>query len=105
MSSWPTSAGWPTPRCAPAAKYAIKHTTRTARAIVERIENRVDIHTLDTGDAGELALNDIGRVHLRLSAPLVADPYERNRTTGAFILVDEGTNDTVGAGMIRAPQD
>jgi sulfate adenylyltransferase large subunit len=83
------------------AKYAIKHTTRTARAIVERIENRVDIHTLDTGDAGELGLNDIGRVHLRLSAPLVADTYERSRTTGAFILVDEGTNDTVGAGMIR----
>ncbi len=87
----------------PGGKYAIKHTTQSARAVVDRIESKVDIHTLDTGAADELALNDIGRVHLRLSAPLALDPYDRNRVTGAFILIDEATNDTVGAGMVRAP--
>ncbi|MDX6648107.1 MAG: bifunctional enzyme CysN/CysC [Solirubrobacteraceae bacterium] len=82
-------------------RYAIKHTTTTARAVVDKIENRVDVHTLRPDCEGcELGLNDIGRVRLRLSAPLVADPYARNRTTGSFILIDEATNETVGAGMI-----
>jgi bifunctional enzyme CysN/CysC len=85
----------------PGARYAIKHTTRSARAVIEAIEQRVDLHSLapDTS-AAELGLNDIGRVRLRVSAPLVADPYARNRATGSFILVDEASNDTVGAGMI-----
>jgi sulfate adenylyltransferase subunit 1 (EFTu-like GTPase family) len=61
----------------------------------------VDIHTLDDVPAPEqLALNDIGVVRLRLSEPLAVDPYAENRETGAFILVDEATNDTVGAGMV-----
>jgi bifunctional enzyme CysN/CysC len=81
-------------------KYTIKHTTRSARAIVESIEHRVDINTLKHVDASELKLNEIGRVHLRCSSPLVLDPYARNRTTGSFILIDESTNDTVGAGMV-----
>ena len=85
---------------APRGKYAIKHTTRSARAIVERIEHRVDINTLEHVKADQLGLNEIGRVHLRCSAPLVVDPYSRNRTTGSFILIDESTNDTVAAGMI-----
>ena len=84
----------------PRSRYAIKHTTRTARAVVEEIEHHVDIHSLEPGPAAELGLNDIGRVRLRLSEPLVADPYSRNRHTGSFILIDESTNDTVGAGMI-----
>jgi len=84
----------------PGARYAIKHTTRTARAVVEAIEHRVDVRTLEPGPSDELALNDIGRVRLRTSAPLVADPYSRNRTTGSFILIDEASNDTVGGGMI-----
>jgi sulfate adenylyltransferase large subunit len=84
------------------ARYTIKHTTRTARAIVESIEHRVDINTLDHLDASQLALNEIGRVHLRCSAPLMLDPYARNRTTGSFILIDESTNDTVAAGMVIA---
>jgi len=50
--------------------------------------------------ATELGLNGIGRVKLRTSAPLIVDPYRRNRTTGSFVLIDETTNDTVGAGMI-----
>jgi small GTP-binding protein len=81
-------------------RYAIKHTTRTARAVVEEIEHRVDINTLDHVPATELGLNEIGRVRLRCSSPLVVDPYSRNRTTGSFILIDESTNDTVAAGMV-----
>jgi len=81
-------------------RYAIKHTTREARAIVDEVIHRVDVHTLEPRPATELGLNDIGRVRLRLSAPLVLDPYARNRSTGSFILIDEATNDTVGAGMV-----
>ncbi len=84
----------------PRGKYAIKHTTRTARAVVEDIEHRVDVNTLEHVPAAELALNEIGRVRLRCSTPLVVDPYSRNRTTGSFILIDESTNDTVAAGMV-----
>jgi sulfate adenylyltransferase subunit 1 (EFTu-like GTPase family) len=84
------------------ARYAIKHTTRSVRAIVEDIRHRIDVHSLEPRNGGtvELALNDIGRVRLRTSAPLVFDSYARNRETGSFILIDEATNDTVGAAMI-----
>jgi sulfate adenylyltransferase large subunit len=85
---------------APRSRYTIKHTTRTARAIVEAIEHRVDINTLEHEPATRLDLNEIGRIRLRVSAPLIVDPYARNRTTGSFILIDESTNDTVGAGMV-----
>jgi sulfate adenylyltransferase large subunit len=85
---------------APRGRYAIKHTTRNARAIVEEIEHRVDINTLEHVPATQLGLNEIGRVQLRCSSPLVVDPYSRNRTTGSFILIDESTNDTVAAGMV-----
>jgi sulfate adenylyltransferase large subunit len=86
----------------PGGRYAIKHTTRAARVVVDRLEYRVDVNTLDHDHAAtELSLNEIGRVHLRSSTALVIDPYSRNRTTGSFILIDESTNDTVGAGMIR----
>jgi sulfate adenylyltransferase large subunit len=85
---------------APRGRYSIKHTTRSARAIVEEIEHRIDINTLEHVPASQLALNEIGRVQLRCSSPLVVDPYSRNRTTGSFILIDESTNDTVAAGMI-----
>jgi bifunctional enzyme CysN/CysC len=85
----------------PGATYAIKHTTRSARARVEALRYRIDIDTLHRDQAAtELDLNDIGRLALRTSIPLVVDEYRRNRTTGSFILIDEGTNDTVGAGTI-----
>ncbi|MCL4138480.1 UNVERIFIED_CONTAM: hypothetical protein GTU68_052937 [Idotea baltica] len=86
----------------PGSKLAIKHTTRWARAMVKDFRYRLDINTLnrDTG-ATALSLNEIGRVRLRTTQPLFADNYRRNRTTGSFILVDEATNVTVGAGMIR----
>jgi bifunctional enzyme CysN/CysC len=85
----------------PGARYAIKHTSRTATAIVDVLVDRVDVHTLarESGP-GELALNDIGRVSLRTSAPLALDAYRSNRRTGSFILIDEATNATVAAGMV-----
>jgi sulfate adenylyltransferase subunit 1 (EFTu-like GTPase family) len=82
-------------------RYALKHTTRMARAIVDEVEHRIDVHSLQPDCTGcSLHLNDIGRVKLRLSAPLATDPYAINRTTGSFIVIDEATNDTVGAGMV-----
>jgi sulfate adenylyltransferase large subunit len=84
----------------PGGRYLIKHTTRTVKAIVDQLEFRFNVNTLEHEPASELGLNEIGRVHLRLSSPLMVDPYSRNRTTGSFIVIDEGTNDTVGAGMV-----
>jgi sulfate adenylyltransferase subunit 1 len=86
----------------PGGRYALKQTTRDARVVVDALECRVDVDTLEHEDAPELDLNAIGRVRLRASVPLMVDRYRRNRTTGSFILIDEATNDTVGAGMILA---
>ena len=81
--------------------YAIKHTTRSARAIVEEVRYRIDVNSLHRdASATQLELNDIGRVRLRTTVPIIFDEYRRNRTTGSFILIDEATNGTVGAGMI-----
>jgi bifunctional enzyme CysN/CysC len=86
------------------AKLAIKHTTRWARALVKDLQYQLDINTLSRNDdAVGLALNEIGRVTLRTTLPLFYDEYRRNRITGSFILVDEVTNTTVGAGMILPP--
>jgi bifunctional enzyme CysN/CysC len=85
----------------PRARLAVKHTTRASRAIVEELVSVVDMHTLaDVPSPERLALNDLAVVRLRLAEPLVVDPYERNRATGSFILIDESTNETVGAGMV-----
>src|SRR5205814_733520 len=82
-------------------KYAIKHTTRAARAIVRGLQYRLDVNTLHRDEsATELTLNEIGRVRLRTTVPLLCDEYRRNRTTGGFIVIDENTNRTVAAGMI-----
>jgi sulfate adenylyltransferase large subunit len=87
----------------PGGRYVIKHTTRSATAVIDEITDHVDVDTLERGAApAELGLNDIGRVRLRTSAPLVFDPYASNRRTGSFILIDEASNETVGAGMIAA---
>src|SRR6267378_7205932 len=89
----------------PRAKLAVKHTTRSARAVADELVALTDIHSLEDVPGPErLELNDIGVVRLRLSEPLAVDPYAENRETGAFILVDEATNDTVGAGMIISAQ-
>jgi sulfate adenylyltransferase subunit 1 (EFTu-like GTPase family) len=84
----------------PNARYLLKHTTRTVRAVVKELEYRVDVNTLDHLEAPELALNEIGRIHLRLSSPVMVDRYRRNRTVGSFILIDEASHDTVAAGMV-----
>jgi bifunctional enzyme CysN/CysC len=88
------------------ARYQLKHTVRRVRATVESIDAQLDLDRLeDVAPPDELVLNDIGRVHLQLAAPVMAEPYERNRTTGAFILIDETTRDTVGAGMVLATHE
>jgi sulfate adenylyltransferase large subunit len=86
----------------PRQKLAIKHTTRSGRALIKDIQYRLDVNTLHRDqETGELGLNEIGRVQLRTTVPLLCDPYSKNRTTGSFILIDEATGVTVGAGMIN----
>jgi bifunctional enzyme CysN/CysC/sulfate adenylyltransferase subunit 1 len=86
----------------PRAKLAIKHTTRMGRALVKDIQYRLDVNTLHRDqDTKELGLNEIGRIQLRTTVPLLCDSYAKNRTTGSFILIDEATGVTVGAGMIN----
>ncbi len=83
------------------ARLLVKQTTRTVPARVDEVLSVVEIETLeDRLSPGKLELNDLGVVRFRLAEPLVVDPYARNRATGAFILIDETTNDTVGAGMV-----
>jgi len=85
----------------PRGRYLIKHAAHTVAAMVDELVDRVDVHTLDReGAPPELALNDIGRVRLRTARPVAFDAYARNRATGSFIVIDEATNETVGAGMI-----
>jgi sulfate adenylyltransferase subunit 1 len=82
-------------------KYVLKHTSQETKAIVQEIRYQVDINTLHKVEGVDsLIMNDIGRIRLRTAAPLLHDPYRRNRNTGSIILVDPGTNETVGAGMI-----
>jgi bifunctional enzyme CysN/CysC len=88
------------------AKLAIKHTTRWGRALVKDLQYRLDVNTLHRDEMADgLRLNEIGRVQLRTTVPLFFDEYRRNRTTGSFILVDEVTNNTVGAGIILGPTE
>ena len=76
----------------PRQKLAIKHTTRTGRALIKDIQYRLDVNTLHRDqETKELGLNEIGRVQLRTTVPLLCDPYSKNRTTGSFILIDEAT--------------
>jgi sulfate adenylyltransferase large subunit len=93
---------WMTPDLLrPGARYLLKHTSRTVTAVIDSLEDQLDPHTLERiGAPTELGLNDIGRMRLRTSAPLAFDPYSSNRRTGSFILIDESSNATVGAGMI-----
>ena len=83
-----------------ARTYLIRHTTRDSKAKLANIEYRLDVNTLEQGAADKLAMNDIAKVSFKLAQPIFADPYKDNRATGAFIVIDESTNNTVGAGMI-----
>ena len=87
-------------------KYFLKHTTQTLQAVITTIEHRINVSTLDTEpETPELVMNDIGEVRLRTSKPLVFDAYATNRLTGSFILIEQGTNATVGAGMLFPPTE
>ena len=85
----------------PNGKYIIRHTTREAKSVIKAVRYKVNINTLHKAEGDlEIGMNDIGRIVLRTAVPLIADPYQRNRNTGSFILVDEFSNATVAAGMI-----
>ncbi len=88
-------------------KFYFKHTTANCRAVVTALENRISLDTLEPEPEppAQLGLNDIGRIRLRTSRPLVFDSYRVNRLTGSFILIEEGTNHTVGAGMLEPPRE
>lgn len=85
----------------PNGKYIIRHTTREAKSVIKAVRYKVNINTLHKAEGDlEIGMNDIGRIQLRTAVPLIADPYQRNRSTGSFILIDEFSNATVAAGMI-----
>lgn len=98
---------WMHPRpLQPGKKYLLKHTTSTVQAIVTEIVDKLDMATLETDvNSAELAMNDIGEIRLRTSKPLVFDGYATNRLTGSFILIEQGTNATVAAGMLLPPKE
>lgn len=82
------------------ARYRLRHTTRDVRAVIDAVESRLDVATLLSAAATELQLNDIGTVRIRLAEPVASDPYRLNRSTGAFLLVEEASGATVAAGLI-----
>lgn len=85
----------------PNGKYAIKHTSNDVRCVVKEVKYKININTLHRiEDDKEVKMNDIARISLRTTKPLLYDKYARNRFTGSLIIIDEATNETVGAGMI-----
>ena len=95
---------WMNPRPLTAGKkYFLKHGTQTVQAMVTSLESRIDFETFEPKEASELAMNDIGEVRIRTAKPLTYDGYTANRLTGAFVLVEPGTNATVAAGMLHPP--
>ena len=97
---------WMNPRpLQPGRKYFLKHTSQTVQAFVTALESRINIRTFDCEPTTELAMNDIGEIRLRTAKPIVFDGYSNNRLTGAFILIEQGTNHTVAAGMFHAPTE
>ena len=85
----------------PNRTYLIMHTTQTSKAKISSINYKVNIQTLDSEEANELKTNDIANISFKLAQPLIVDSYNKNRSTGAFIIIDESTFHTVGAGMIQ----
>jgi len=82
-------------------KYALRHTTNDVRCMIQEVRFKMDINSLERNyDDKQVKMNDIARIHLRTTKPLFYDSYRKNRYTGSFILIDEVTNETVGAGMI-----
>jgi sulfate adenylyltransferase subunit 1 len=88
----------------PGSRYIIRHTTKETKGIIKELQYKIDINTLHRiPEATQLGLNDIGRIMMHTAQPLFYDSYQHNRATGSLILIDETTNETVGAGMIREP--
>jgi len=82
-------------------KYALRHTTSDLRCVVKEVDFKMDINSLEKAENDiSVGLNEIARVKIRTTKPLFYDSYRKNRITGSVILIDEGTNETVGAGMI-----
>ena len=98
---------WMAPRPLTAGRqFLLKHTTQTVKAAVTAIEDRINISTFDKEtDVPELAMNDLGEIRMKTAKPLVYDGYGTNRLTGSFILIEPGTNATVGAGMLLPPTE
>jgi sulfate adenylyltransferase subunit 1 len=88
----------------PGDRFGLRHTTRDVRAVVDAVHSRLDVGTLASVETGELTLNDIGVVRIRLAEPVVADAYAASRSTGAFLLVDAVSGATMAAGMISDPR-
>jgi sulfate adenylyltransferase subunit 1 len=82
-------------------KYILRHTTKEARCIIKEVRYKMDVNTLhrDMHDK-QIGMNYIARISIRSTMPLFVDAYQKNRTTGSVIFIDEGTNETVGAGMV-----
>jgi sulfate adenylyltransferase subunit 1 len=85
------------------SRLLLKHTTRTTRAIVSAVDGVLDLDQVQIVPGDDLALNDIGRLRLRTAEPIVAEPYARHRRTGAFLLIDSQSGQTLAAGMIGDP--
>ena len=98
---------WMHPRSITAGKkYFLKHTTHTVQVVVTELMNKLNMATLESEPRpAELAMNDIGEIRLRAAKPLVFDGYATNRLTGSFILIEQGTNATVAAGMLLPPRE
>jgi bifunctional enzyme CysN/CysC/sulfate adenylyltransferase subunit 1 len=97
---------WMNPRpLQPGRKYFLKHTSQTVQAMVTALDSRINIQTFDQEPATELGINDIGGIRLRTAKPLIFDGYGTNRLTGSFILIEQGTNHTVAAGMLQPPTE
>jgi sulfate adenylyltransferase subunit 1 (EFTu-like GTPase family) len=89
----------------PRTRLLVRHATASVPGIVTAIESLVDIHTFaDLPGPAQLALNEIGRVRIKTARPLAFDAYAEERTTGAFVLVDEASNGTMAAGLITAEE-
>ena len=87
-------------------KYFLKHATQTVQAVVTQLESRINMETFEAEpQPAELKINDIGVIRLKISKPIVFDGYATNRLTGSFILIEQGTNATVAAGMLSAPTE
>jgi sulfate adenylyltransferase subunit 1 len=83
-------------------RYVVRHTTREVRCVVKEVVYKVDIHTLGRIENDpQISMNDIARIRIRTTAPLLSDPYKKNRLTGSLILADESTNNTIAAGLIN----